>query len=51
MKPGQTRVLVLLIVLFALEMVVKPGIKDFFHGAINQWNTALYTASQKGKQS
>ena len=41
MTTGQTRVLVLLIVLFAMEAVIHPGIKQWVAGAINQWNAAL----------
>lgn len=47
MKPGQTRVLVLLIVLFALEAVIHPGIKQFVGGAINQWNAGLSNTGAK----
>jgi hypothetical protein len=41
MTTGQTRVLVLLVVLFALEAVVHPGIKQFVTGAISGISTAL----------
>jgi hypothetical protein len=41
MKPGQTRVLVLLVVLLALEAVVHPGIKQWINGTISAINTTF----------
>jgi hypothetical protein len=41
-KPsGQPRVAVLLIVLFALEMVIHPGINTWLRGLMNGFNSAL----------
>ena len=45
MTPGQWRVIVLLIVLFALEMVIHPAVKGWVAGTINGFNTALNSAS------
>jgi hypothetical protein len=47
MSTGQNRVLVLLIVLFALEAVVHPGIKQWVALAINGWNSTLGGAIAK----
>jgi hypothetical protein len=47
MTPGQTRVIVLLIVLMALEAVVHPGIKEWVQAAATQWNTALASTGKK----
>lgn len=41
MSPGQTRVMVLLIVLLALEMIVHPGVKQFISGAIGGVRASL----------
>jgi hypothetical protein len=46
MKPGQTRVLVLLIVLFAMEAVVHPGIKQWLQAAKSQVSGALSMPGQ-----
>jgi hypothetical protein len=46
MTDGQTRVLVLLLVLAALEALVQPAIRNVFAGAFHQINTGLNTASQ-----
>jgi hypothetical protein len=47
MTDGQTRVLMLLVVLFALEAVRAPGIKAFLNNAFVQWNNALNTQAKK----
>jgi len=41
MSTGQTRVLVLLVVLFALEAVIHPGIKQFVRGFIHLTQISL----------
>lgn len=47
MTPGQTRVLVLIFVLLALEVVRSTSVKGFLQGAVNQWVTALNTSAGK----
>ena len=44
MQPGQARVVVLLLVLLALEIVVHPAVKTWLTGLINGWNSVLYSA-------
>ena len=43
MTPGQTRIVVLLLVLFLLEMVVHPGIKQWITNVWGQISGALST--------
>ncbi len=45
MTPGQTRVLVLLLVLAAMEMALQPAIKAAIQGAWSQFNTGLTKGS------
>lgn len=49
MTDGQTRVLVLLLVLAALEALVQPAIRNVFSAAFYQFNTGLNAASQPKK--
>ena len=46
MTPGQTRVLVLLLILAAMEMVLQPAIKAALQGAFQQFNTGLANGSK-----
>lgn len=41
MTPGQTRVIVLLIVLLLMELVVHPGIKQFIGGSVAGVNASF----------
>lgn len=41
MTPGQTRVMVLLLVLLGLEIVVHPGINAWLKSAVGQFSTGL----------
>lgn len=45
MQPGQARVIGLILVLLALEVVLHPAIKTWLSGLINGWNTALSGAA------
>ena len=45
MQPGQARVIGLLLVLLALEIVVHPAVKTWLTVLINGWNTALFHAA------
>lgn len=51
MTTGQTRVLVLLLVLAAMEMALQPAIKRAIKGAWTQFNTGLNKSSQPQKAS
>jgi hypothetical protein len=46
MTPGQSRVLVLLIVLASLELLVQPFAKDVVRNAWGAFNNGLNAASQ-----
>ncbi len=43
MSTGQTRVVVLIVVLFFLEMVVHPEVKAWLQNSINSMNASLFT--------
>ncbi len=45
MTPGQTRVLVLLLILAAMEMALQPAIKSAWQGAWYQFQTGLNAGS------
>lgn len=45
MQPGQARVIGLILVLLALEVVLHPAIKTWLSGLITGWNTALNSAA------
>jgi hypothetical protein len=47
MTSGQSRVLVLLLVLAALEMLVQPFMKSVVKGAWGQFNTGLNAGANK----
>jgi hypothetical protein len=49
MTDGQTRVLVLLLVLAAMEMALQPAIKSALQGAWNQFQTGLNAGSTPKK--
>lgn len=51
MTPGQTRVMVLMLLLLGLEAVRKTSVSSFIRTAVNNGNAALNTKASSGGSS